>query len=127
MIWQRREVLIGVAALAGLRGEADMEQHGDGTGAYGLIGQMKAAAGKREALIALLAEGTRAMPGNLAYTISRDRGDPDAIWIVEIWVDQAAHQASLQLPAVQAAIAKGRPLIAGFGTRAEVSPVEGTY
>ena len=30
---------------------------------------------------------------------------------------------ALALPAVQAAIAKGRPLIAGFGTRAEFKPV----
>ena len=35
----------------------------------------------------------------------------------------AAVEASLQLPAVQAAIKKGRPLIAGFGTRAEFKPV----
>lgn len=93
---------------------------------YGLIGQMKAAPGQREELIGYLAEGTRGMPGNLAYMISRDLADADAVWIVEVWKDKASHGASLQLPQVQAAIVKARPIIAGFGTRAEVSPVAGT-
>ena len=49
--------------------------------------------------------------------------DGDAIWIVELWETKAAHAASLGLPAVKEAIKKGRPLIAGFGTRAEFKPV----
>lgn len=90
---------------------------------YGLIGQMIAKPGQRAALAAILAEGTEAMPGNFAYLVGEDAANPDAIWIVELWADKAAHAASLALPAVQAAIAKGRPLIAGFGTRAEFKPV----
>lgn len=90
---------------------------------YGLIGQMIAKPGERAALIAILSEGTRVMPGNMGYVIGEDSANADAIWIVEIWADKTAHEASLQLPAVQAAIAKGRPLIAGFGMRAEFKPV----
>jgi quinol monooxygenase YgiN len=90
---------------------------------YGLIGQMMAQPGQRAALIAILSEGTGAMPGNMGYLIGEDSANADAIWIVEIWETKEAHAASLQLPAVQAAIAKGRPLIAGFGTRAEFKPV----
>ncbi len=90
---------------------------------YGLIGQMLAQPGQREALIAILSEGTGTMPGNVAYLVGEDSANPDAIWIVEIWESREAHTASLTLPAVQAAIAKGRPLIAGFGTRAEFRPV----
>ena len=48
------------------------------------------------------------MPGRLSYVVAEDPNDPDALWVTEVWVDQAAHRASLQLPAVQAAIAKGR-------------------
>ena len=90
---------------------------------YGLIGQMIAQPGQRTALIAILSEATGAMPGNMGYLIGEDSANADAIWIVEIWETKEAHAASLQLPAVQAAIAKGRPLIAGFGTRAEFKPV----
>lgn len=91
--------------------------------AYGLIGQMKCAPGKRAEVLAALAQGTKAMPGNLAYLIAEDLGDPDSIWITEVWESRAAHAASLQLPAVQAAIAIARPHIAGFGTRVETRPV----
>ncbi len=93
---------------------------------YGLIGQMMAQPGKRAELVAILSEGTGAMPGNMAYLIGEDSANPDAIWIVELWETKEAHAASLQLPAVQAAIGKGRPLIAGFGTRAEFKPVAKT-
>jgi len=93
---------------------------------YGLIGQMIAQPGQRAALAAILSEGTGEMPGNIAYLVGEDSANPDAIWIVEIWADMKAHAASLTLPAVQAAIKKGRPLIAGFGTRAEFKPVAKT-
>ena len=93
---------------------------------YGLIGQMIAQPGKRAELVAILSDGTGAMLGNIAYLIGEDSANPDAIWIVELWEAKEAHAASLQLPAVQAAIRKGRPLIAGFGTRAEFKPVAKT-
>jgi quinol monooxygenase YgiN len=92
---------------------------------YGLIGKMRAQPGQRDALIAILAEGTAAMPGCLGYVIARDKADPDALWITETWDSAASHAASLTLPAVRAAIAKGRPLIAGFGERFETESVAG--
>ena len=94
---------------------------------YGLIGQMMARPGQRAALIAILTEGTGAMPGNMGYLIGEDSANPDAIWIVELWDSKESHAASLQLPAVQDAIKRGRPLIAGFGTRAEFKPVAHTH
>lgn len=91
--------------------------------AFAVIGQMMASPGKRSELIALLLSGTRDMPGNLLYLIAEDLADPDAIWITEVWNTRTDHANSLKLPQVQAAIAKARPLIAGFGTRAETRPV----
>lgn len=93
---------------------------------YGLIGKLQTTPGQREALIAILLEGTAEMPGCLSYIVARDVADPDAIWITEVWQSQAAHQASLAQPAVQQAIAQGRPLIAGFRERFETHPVGGT-
>lgn len=92
---------------------------------YGLIGKMNAAPGRRDALAAILLEGTQAMPGCLSYVIARDPADDDALWITEVWDSQASHTASLSLPSVQAAIAKGRPLIAGFSNRVETVPIGG--
>jgi quinol monooxygenase YgiN len=70
---------------------------------YGLIGKMRAQPGQRDALIAILLEGTAAMPGCLGYVIAKDKLDVDALWITETWDSQASHKASLALPAVQAA------------------------
>lgn len=92
---------------------------------YGLIGKMTAAPGKRDALASILLDGTDAMPGCLSYIIATDPAEPDALWITEVWESQASHQGSLALPAVKAAIAKGRPLIAGFSNRVETVPVGG--
>jgi quinol monooxygenase YgiN len=92
---------------------------------YGLIGKMTAVPGQRDALATILLEGTQGMPGCLSYVIATEPADPDALWITEVWDTQAEHRASLDLPGVKAAIAKGRPLIAGFSNRVETVPIGG--
>jgi quinol monooxygenase YgiN len=92
---------------------------------FGLIAKIKTAPGQRDALVAILVEGTAAMPGCLSYVVANDVADSDAIWITEVWASRESHRASLSLPAVQQAIAKGRSLIAGFGERFETEPVGG--
>jgi len=121
----RRPVLAGLA-LALLGGRAALAKGTameDEAVPYGMIGKMKAQPGKRAELIAILGSGTGEMPGCRAYLIAEDAKDADAIWITEIWDSKASHDASLALPAVKAAIAKGRPLIAGFEMGAETRPV----
>jgi len=92
---------------------------------YGLIGKMNCVPGQRDALAALLLEGTEEMPGCLSYVVASDPADADALWITEVWDSQASHHASLSLPGVQAAIAKGRPMIAGLSNRVETVPIGG--
>ncbi|MDP1629843.1 MAG: putative quinol monooxygenase [Caulobacter sp.] len=92
---------------------------------YGLFGKMTAAPGQRDALVAILLAGTGAMPGCLIYVVAKDPVDADAIWINEVWTSKQHHADSLKLPAVQAAIATARPIIAGFGERFETTPVGG--
>jgi len=92
---------------------------------FGLITKFKTAAGQRDALIAILTTGTTSMPGCLSYIVAKDAAEADAVWITEVWNSRESHKASLTLPAVQQAIAKGRPLIAGFGARLETDPVGG--
>ena len=92
---------------------------------YGLIGKLNVVSGQREALIAILLESVHEMPGCLSYIIARDPNDENTIWVTEIWDSQASHEASLSLPSVQQAIARGRPLIAGFGERIITEPVGG--
>ncbi len=92
---------------------------------YGLIGKMISVPGQRDALIAILIEGTTEMPGCLSYIVAKDPEDSNAIWVTEVWDSQTSHKASLSLPSVQEAMAKGRPLIAAFGDRFETEPVGG--
>ncbi len=92
---------------------------------FGMIGKMRAAAGKRAELIAILGESTEAMPGCLSYIVAEDASDPDGIWITEVWDNEASHKASLQLASVKAAITKARPIIAGFDMSVKTTPISG--
>jgi quinol monooxygenase YgiN len=92
---------------------------------YGLIGRILATSGKRNELARILAPGDGGMPGCLSYVVAADPQNPDALWVTEVWDSQDSHRASLQIPAVQAAIAKGRPLIAGFDNRVETEVIGG--
>jgi quinol monooxygenase YgiN len=92
---------------------------------YGLIGKITAVDGKRDELIAILLQGTRDMPGCFSYIVARDASDSNTIWVTEVWENQASHQASPALPGVRAAIAKGKPLIAKFGSRVITEPAGG--
>ena len=92
---------------------------------YGLIGKMLCVEGKRDELASILLEGISGMPGCLSYVVAHDSADANALWITEVWLDQAHHGASLALPSVQHAIKLGRPLIAGFAERFETKPVGG--
>lgn len=42
---------------------------------YGPFGKIIAVAGQRDALIAILVEGTAAMPGCLSYVVAKDSAD----------------------------------------------------
>ena len=92
---------------------------------YGLIGKIRTSAAQRDTVVAILIDASSALPGCLSYVVAKDATDPDAIWVTEVWDGPASHRASLALPAFQQAIAKARPLIAGFGERFETEPAGG--
>lgn len=92
---------------------------------YGLIGKVRAVAGQRDTLVGVLSENGASMPGCLSYIVAEDLNDRDVLWITEAWESEESHRASLQLAEVKAAIAKGRPLIAGFEFQVKTRPVAG--
>jgi quinol monooxygenase YgiN len=92
---------------------------------YGLIGKMTAVAGQRDALLTILLESVGQMPGCFSYVVARDPGDANAIWITEVWDSKESHGASLSLPSVKQAIARARPLIAGFDSHIVTEPAGG--
>lgn len=121
----RRSVITGFAGLA-VPGLASVASAGtNGRAMYGLIGKMTATPGQRDALTTILLESLGTMPGCLSYIVAHDPADEHAIWVTEVWTDQAAHRASLQVPEVKAAIARGLPLIATFEDAQVTTPVGG--
>jgi quinol monooxygenase YgiN len=92
---------------------------------YGLIGIFTALPGRREDLLAAMTENREQMPGCLSYIIARDPANADALWITEVWDTKESHEASIQIPWVQAAIEKAMPLIVGMEQVAETEPVGG--
>ena len=121
-VTRRRVLALTGTAFAGAVVRTSLGETND---MYGLIGKIRAAVGQRDALIAILIDGTSAMPGCLSYIVAKDAAEAEAIWVTEVWESRESWQASLSLPSVQQAIAKGRPLIAGFGERFETQPVGG--
>lgn len=122
---KRRDFLAAGATMVTAIGAGSRPFARQGDNMFGLIGKMIAAPGKRDELMAILLEGVAGMPGCLSYIVAKDTNDANAIWITEAWDTEASHAASLSLPSVTAAIAKGRPLIAGFGDRIVTTPVGG--
>jgi quinol monooxygenase YgiN len=92
---------------------------------YGLIGKMISKPGQRDSLAAFILQGAENMPGCLSYIVARDTENQDAIWITEVWTDEESHQASLQLPSVQSAIAQAMPLIESLESGIITQPVGG--
>ena len=92
---------------------------------FGMISRITAQPGKRDALAAILAPREGSLPGLLSYIVARDPRDADALYVTEAWESREAHSGSLLLPEVQAAMARGRPLIAKFEVVAETEPVGG--
>jgi quinol monooxygenase YgiN len=122
---RRRDFLVSAGATTVMTLAAPRLFAQPGDDMFGLIGKMTAVEDKREELIAILLADVDNMPGCLSYVIAKDASDESAIWITEVWDSKASHEASLLLPSVKEAIAKGRPLIAGFGDRVVTSPVGG--
>ncbi|GAA4655934.1 putative quinol monooxygenase [Arthrobacter cryoconiti] len=74
--------------------------------------------GKRDELVAHLTKRSDTLKqiGCLAYEVGVSDDDPDTVFVMELWESAEAHQSSLTLPEVQAAIAAARPLLSGaFG------------
>jgi len=121
----RRDFITGIGAASIVAMASGCAMKSGGSELYGLIGKMKVVPGERDALISILLEGLSDMPGCLSYVVAKDPTDADAIWVTEVWNSRSSHESSLSLPSVKSAIARGKPLIAGFGERFETEPIGG--
>jgi quinol monooxygenase YgiN len=71
--------------------------------------------GERERLLQLLLQASREpMPGCETYIVNVAPSEPNAVFVYEVWRNQADHDASLQIESVKALIGRARPLVESF-------------
>lgn len=95
---------------------------------YGLFGKLTTTAEDRETLVAILVQAADLMrnaPGCHTYIVTKDANDDSAVWVLELWSNQAAHDASLGLPGVRELISQAMPLLKGSPEGITVIPVAG--
>src|SRR5690348_9446713 len=126
MLIRRREVLTAIAASPLMAGTSLARTRQEPHSMFGLITKIRATPGARAQLAAILIKASASMPGCRSYVVAADAAEADALWVTDVWDSAEAHEASLQLPQVRAAMAAGRPLIAGFAERAQTTPLGGT-
>lgn len=90
---------------------------------YGLFGKFSAQPGKRDDLVGYLLQAARLLernPSCIQYVVSTS-DEPEAVWVSEVWTDEAAHDASLEPEDVRALIQEARPLIAGMSEQTRLN------
>lgn len=92
---------------------------------YGLITRLTTVAGRREAVLELLAHRTDPPEGCLSYVAARDVVDADTVWVTEVWVDREAHAAALKRPDIKAGFGKALGWIATMHDPVITEPVGG--
>ena len=97
--------------------------------ANGNLATMRTTAGNRDEVVQILLSGVTGLKaaGCEVYAVSVSDTDPDLIWVSEVWQSKEHHDASLRLPATQAAIAKARPMLTGEFTGQELTVVGGLW
>src|SRR5579863_2258292 len=123
---RRRELLTAILASPWVMPSLLAANRQEPRSMYGLITKIRATAGARDRLAAVLIKGSASMPGCLSYVVAADATDPAALWVTEVWASAELHKASMQLPQVREAMTTGRPLIAGFGERFQTTPLGGS-
>ena len=79
------------------------------------VGTLGAVPGKLDLLVQILTcrSADLEAAGCLLYEVGINDEQPDTVFVAELWTTVDAHQSSLQLASVQAAIQEARPLLSG--------------
>ncbi len=95
--------------------------------AYGYFGTMRTTPGNRDQVAGILVGGVDRLReiGCSVYSVSVSDGDPDLIWVYEVWDSKESHDSSLHLPEVRAAISQAMPMLTGEFTSQETTVVGG--
>ena len=92
---------------------------------YGLITRLTAHPGRRDELGLCLLDPNLKRPGCHSYVLAHDLNDTDALWVTEVWMSKATHDAwSAQIRETHELL-PALSLIATFGDTVFTRPVGG--
>lgn len=79
------------------------------------VGTLGVQPGHRDEVVAILTRRSTDLDsaGCLSYEVGVSDEHPDTVFVSELWESAEAHQLSLQLASVQAAIKEAMPLLSG--------------
>lgn len=95
---------------------------------YSINGKLVASVGMGPLLSQYLLEAAAAMEAVTncyCYIVGTNKEEPDAVYVYEVWENQAAHRASLELPIFKALIAKAKPLIVAMSNEPALTIIGG--
>lgn len=95
---------------------------------YVLINKMTTKPGKRQEVIAIMLEAGISFNDNsacLLYLVSGSKDDPNAIWVQDVWTNQADHEAAMQTETMMRYIKKTIPLLEDMPEQFQVVPAGG--
>lgn len=84
---------------------------------FSLFGKFTVEEENRDTLVDILVEAAESLEDLdecEAYIVHTAEGEPDAVYVYEVWKDEQAHQNSLTLESTQTLIKRARPIITGM-------------
>ena len=95
---------------------------------YGLWNKLTAKPGKRDEVIGILLESGKLLddPACLMYMVSEATGDPNVIYVTDLWTSKAKHEKALKTPELRKFVEKAIPLLEGMPEQTEFKPMGGT-
>ncbi|MFP7445892.1 putative quinol monooxygenase [Bacillus infantis] len=83
---------------------------------FSLFGRFTVKEGERDHMVSILLEAAESMKELNEceiYLVHTTEAEPDAVYVYELWSDEAAHQNSLSLESTQTLIKRAKPIITG--------------
>jgi quinol monooxygenase YgiN len=84
---------------------------------FSLFGKFTVQEGERDNMVSILleaAESLKELDECEIYLVHTSEGEPEAVYVYEVWSHEAAHRASLSLEATRNLINQAKPLITGM-------------
>ena len=108
---QKAMLFAGVLAVFPLNGQNKTMMN-----KYGLFGKLQAQTGKGKELGEILLKAAKLMEnakGCILYVVNKEAGNPDSIYVMEVWESKEDHDNSLNVSGVRELITQAMPILDG--------------